>query len=366
MKVSSQIKKSALIAAVILSAIVTVKYLQIRSQMAGGGFEPPPEAITAVDVAESDWPEQLHYIGTVKALRGAVFSAEASGRVVSLATTQGIIKEGDLLVELDSEVEAARRVVAEANERRSRAAFDRANQLKAVNSISQALFEQAAADYAAAKAELKAAQAELNRRQIVAPFAGEVGAPRVSVGDYVSVGTPLIPLYDRTELYVDFSVPQQELGQIKISQKVIIHTADKTAEYVVSAIDPAVDQGTRTGVVRASSKGDSSFVPGEFVQGEVVISPLVRAITVPASAVSFAPYGDTVFVLKNNGKGLTAEPRPVILGESRGNLFRVISGLSAGEKIATSGVFKLRPGAAVNVNEKEGPSSEVSKDLPRS
>lgn len=366
MQPKTQFKKALIIGAVFVGVIGAAKFLQIRAHMAAGGFMPPPEAVTAMAVSEVAWPRKLDFVGTVKAVRGAVFSAEAAGRVVSVNATKAAIKAGDVLVGIDASLEEARLLAAEANERRAKSAFERAVSLKAVNSISQAAYDQASSDYSAAKAEVRAWSAEVNKRRVVAPFAGRVGAPKVTVGEYVNIGQPLIPLYDFSELYVDFSLPQQEILQVAVGQRVQLRSAGKEENFTVDAIDPNVDLQTRTGGVRAVGPEKSTFLPGEYVEGSVIIDETAKVLAVPTSAINFAPYGDSIFVVTDKGGALTVEMNPVTLGEMRGNLVEVLSGVKAGDRIVTSGVFKLRPGAGILINDQAGPSTEVSPDLQRS
>jgi membrane fusion protein (multidrug efflux system) len=366
MQPRAQFKKAVVIGAIVVGVIGITKFFQVRAQMAAGGFMPPPEAVTAMNVGEVTWPKKFDFVGTVKSVRGAVFSAEASGRVVSVNSTNANVKAGETLVALDAALEEARLLAAEANERRARAAYERAVSLKAMNSISQASYDQSSSDYSAAKAEVKAWAAEVNKRRVVAPFEGKVGVAKVAVGEFVSIGQPLVPLYDFSELYVDFSLPQQEMSKVNVGQRVSVRAAGRESSFKVTAIDPNLDLQTRTGGVRAAAGKDSKFAPGEYVEGEVIIDESAKAIAVPSSAINFAPYGDSIFTISEKDGGLVVDMNPVTLGEMRGNLVEVLSGIKPGDRIVTSGVFKLRPGAKIIVNDAASPAAQVSADLQRS
>lgn len=366
MQPKKQLTKALIIGVAVVGVIGGAKFLQIRAQMAAGGFMPPPEAVTAMVVSEISWPKTLAFVGNVRAVRGAVFSAEAAGRVLTVNENRGQVKVGEVLVALDTALEEARLLAAEANEKKARAAFERAVSLKATNSISQALYDQTSAEYSAAKADTKAWQAEINKKRVVAPFDGTTGVPKVNVGEYVNPGQALIPLYDTTSIYADFALPQQEISRISVGQRVVVRGQGREENFVVRAIDPNIDPQTRTAGVRATPSAKSAFVAGEYVEGVVVIDESATRIALPTSAISFAPYGDAVFVVTAKDGAQVVDMTPVTLGEMRGNLVEILSGLSSGAKVVTSGVFKLRPGAQVLIDDKANPAEQTSPDIQRS
>ena len=220
-----------------------------------------------------------------------------------------------------------------------------------------------------AEARLGEIRATLARKEIRAPFSGWLGIRQANLGQYLHAGEAIVTLQSLHPIHVNFGVPQQELGQIAAGQEVRVAAEGTPAAALagrVTAIDAVVDPATRNVQIQATlANPEGRFRPGMFVRTEVVVGTRDAALVVPASAISYAPYGDSVFVVEEmkDTSGETyqgARQRFVKLGEARGDQVVVLSGIEAGEEVVTSGAFKLRNGAAVQVNNEILPANDPS------
>jgi len=357
----------ALVAAFI-AALGFVKFRQVKSMMAMyASFQPPPEAVTTIVARQERWPASLSAIGTVVAVRGVTVSADLSGIVEQITFDSGkTVNAGDVLVQLDTRQERAQLTAAEAQRDLSRVNLDRMRSLKEERVVSQAEYDKADAEYKQAEANAGEIRATIGRKTIRAPFAGALGIRQVNLGQYVSGGTVIVPLQSLNPIYVNFGMPQQQVGTVKVGTQVqvAIENVDTGLSGRVTAVDSVVDSGTRNVQVQATFvNAGGRLRPGMFVQTKVVLGDSDPVVTLPASSINYAPYGDTVFVVGDlkSPKGDTyrgVEQRFIKLGASRGDQVAVLSGVKAGEEVVTSGVFKLRNGAAVQVNNQVQPSND--------
>ncbi len=266
---------------------------------------------------------------------------------------------GQVLVELDTSVEQADLKSAVAMQEQSSKALARETEMRSNKITSVEALERAQAAARDATAQVEGLRARIQRKKIVAPFAGKAGIRMVNVGQYVSAGMEVIPLYALDPIYVNFTVPQRELSKATIGQNVSIRS-DGMPNTVfagkLTAIDPQVDMSTRNVRLQATvPNSEGKLRPGMFVKAELGLGSSESVIAIPETSVAFAPYGDTVFVVepKKDATGkdvLTVRQQIVQLGARRGDFIAVLKGLSGGEEVVSSGVFKLRPGANVNVS----------------
>jgi membrane fusion protein, multidrug efflux system len=352
----------------IVAGLGFVKFRQIQSAIAqGAAFQPPPEAVTTIVAAAEEWPATFSAIGTVAAVQGVTVSADLPGTVERVAFDSGQrVAAGAVLALLDTRQERAQLAAAEAQRDLANVNFARVQGLLKERVISQAEFDRAAAEERQGDARVGEIRAAIDRKTIRAPFAGILGIRQVNVGQYLSAGDPLVTLQALNPIYVNFGVPQQALGQMRVGRSVRI-TADSLAGDVfagrVTATDSVVDEATRNIEVQATlANADGKLRPGMFVQTEVVLGPAATFVSVPASAISYAPYGDSVFVVveletESGQKYRGVRQQFVKLGAARGDQIAIVSGLDAGDEVVTSGVFKLRNGAAVVVNNKMQPAN---------
>ena len=354
---------------VFVAAVGFVKYQQIQTAIAqASSFQPPPEAVTTIQARSAEWPATLSAIGSTQAVHGVTVSADLPGIVEAITFESGrLVAQGQMLVQLDTRQEQAQLKAAEAQLNLARLNLDRAKGLRTEGIISQAEFDRVSAEDAQARARVGEIQATIARKTIRAPFSGVLGIRQVNLGQYVSGGDPVVPLQSLSPIYVNFAVPQQEVAKVRAGGVVRV-TADGPSGGAftgrITAVDSVVDEATRNVQVQATLPNtDGRLKPGMFVQAQVVFGAASSVIALPASAISYAPYGDSVFVVEQvaGPKGETyrgVRQQFVKLGGARGDQVAVLSGIKEGEEVVTSGAFKLRNGAAVHVNNDVRPGND--------
>src|SRR5215212_5587000 len=356
-------KRMFLMLAVVIAFIAIIgfyKYSQIRTAMAQGAKFPPPETVTSIVARQETWDTTLNSIGTVVAVQGVTVSADMPGVVEQIAFDSGRhVRKGDLLVRLDAKQERAQLAAAEAQRDLTRVELERARGLLEKQIIAQSVYDSLAAQQKQAEARAGEIRAAIQRKTIVAPFDGVLGIRQVNLGQYLAGGAPIVSLQSLRPAYVHFTVPQQELGGLAIGAKVDV-TSDAlggaTETGRIAALDSVIDEATRNVRVQAVfDNQDGRLRPGMFVQAQLSRGAKTTVVTLPASAISYAPFGDSVFVIEEvkgpDGKAYRGVRQQFVkLGGARGDQVAVVSGVKPGEEVATSGVFKLRPGAAVVVN----------------
>lgn len=352
----------------IVAALGFVKFKQIQTAIAqGAAFQPPPEAVTTIVAAVEDWPSTLNAIGTVAAVRGVTVSADLPGVVERIAFESGqAVRQGDVIAVLDTRQERAQLAAAVAQHELARLNYERMNGLLSERVISKAEFDRATADQRQAEARAGEIRAAIARKTIRAPFAGILGIRHVNLGQYLSAGDALVTLEALDPIYVNFGVPQQAAGQMRAGRAVRVAIDGPSADAFsgrITAIDSVVDANTRNVQVQATVPNhDGRLRPGMFVQTDVAVGASQSVVALPASSINYAPYGDSVFVVADitgeDGrvyKGVRQQF--VTLAGTRGDQVAVVSGVKAGEQVVTSGVFKLRNGAAVQINNAVKPSN---------
>lgn len=355
--------------AAFVSLLALVKYNQIQAGIAqGASYQPPPEAVTTV-VAEADrWNDNLTAVGTVTAVQGVTVSADLPGVVRSLHFESGsTVDAGDVLVRLDTRQEQAQRQAAQAQLDLAKIQRDRLTGLREKGVTSQAEVDQVLAEYAQAEGRVGEIRATIERKTIRAPFAGVLGIRQVNLGQYLTGGAPVVPLQALDPVYVDFSVPQQQVRRLSVGSEVEIEVEEADASGVtgqVTAIDSVVDSATRNVMVQASFNNPEAVLkPGMFVDIQIAGANGGEYVTLPASSISYATFGNSVFIVEemegpDGGSYKGVRQQFVELGASRGDQVAVLSGVEAGEEVVTSGVFKLRSGAAVLVNNEVQPGND--------
>ncbi len=355
---------------VFLTAIGGLKYFQIRAAMTQqGGYQPPPEAVTTVIAKQEPWSAGLNAIGTVVAVNGVTVAADLPGLVDEIAFDSGKRVEKDgVLLRLDTKQERAQLAAAVAQRELTKLALDRHQDLLAKGIIPQAAFDQAAAEYKQAAAGVDQITATIERKTIRAPFSGILGIRQVNRGQYLAGGAPIVSLQALQPAYVELTFPQREIGKLHAGREVEV-TSDAfagTEKGTIQALDSVVDEVTRNVRVEAVfGNRDGNLRPGMFVQAQLAEGAATPVITLPASAISYAPFGDSVFIVEDvkgpNGKSYRGVRQQFVkLGPSRGDQVAVLSGVKSGEEVVTSGAFKLRPGAAVIVNNAVQPANSAT------
>jgi membrane fusion protein (multidrug efflux system) len=352
----------------LMATLAFVKFRQFQAMAAQfAAMQPPPEAVTTIVAERADWPNTLTAVGTVAAVQGVTVSADLPGIVNRISFDSGRrVKEGDVLVELDTRQEQAQLTAAEAELELARLTFERMKTLIAHDAVSRAEFDAAAAAEKQAEARIREIQATIARKTIRAPFSGVLGIRAVNLGQYVTSGDAIVPLQSLDPIYVNFGVPQQDAAAIRAGREVRITAADLgEVEFTgrITAIDSVVDETTRNVTVQVTlANAAGRLRPGMFVQAHVMLGATQSVIALPASAISYAPYGDSVFVVADlkdpDGRTYRGVRQQVVkLGGSRGDQTAVLSGISPGEEVVTSGAFKLRNGAAVQINNTVQPAN---------
>jgi len=349
------------VTALFVAALGFVKFKQIQTAIAqGAAFQPPPEAVTTTVARQEEWPATLGAIGTAAAVQGVTVSADLPGIVERITFDSGTwVREGEVLALLDARQEQAQLAAAEAQRELTRLNFERMQGLLTERVISRAEFDRATAEHRQAEARVGEISATIERKIIRAPFSGFLGIRHVNLGQYLSGGDAVVTLQSLNPIYVNFGVPQQTAGQMRVGRTVRITTDDLSGVAFsgrVTAIDSIVDETTRNVQVQATlANPEGTLRPGMFVQTEVIVGASSAIVSLPASAISYAPYGDSVFVVTElkdpNGQTYQGVRQQFVkLGGSRGDQVAVISGITPGDEVVTSGVFKLRNGAAVQIN----------------
>jgi membrane fusion protein (multidrug efflux system) len=357
-------------AAVFVATLGGIKYRQVQAAISQySSFQPPPEAVTTVIAKRQQWPANLNAIGSVAAAQGVTVSADLPGIVSRIDFESGkAVRQGVVLVALDTRQEQAQLAAAVAQQKLAHLSFERVSGLLEKGVVAQADYDKAAADLSQGEARVREIRATIDRKTIRAPFSGVLGIRQVNLGQYLAAGEAIVPLQSLDPVYVDFSVPQQEVASVPIGAPVRVGSEGAAgaakAEFggKVTAIDSVVNDATRNLRLRATlSNREGKLRPGMFVDVNVVLGTAQSVVAIPASAVSYAPFGDSVFVVADmkSPKGASyrgAKQQFIKLGSSRGDQVAVIAGLEPGQEVVTSGVFKLRAGAAVQVNNAVRPS----------
>ncbi len=370
----------ALLAVVLVVAVLGFfKFRQVSKMIAlakSGAFIPPPAAVTTYVVHPAKWQPTLHAIGSLQAVQGVTVSADLPGIVKDILFESGkAVRKGDLLVRLVTDQEQAQLESAEANRDLMVYSLKRAKDLREKNTNSQSEFDTADANERSAEANVANAKAAIERKTIRAGFDGMLGIRKVNIGQYLNSGDPIVALQSMDPIYVNFSLPQQNLKDFGVGSTVEIRT-DATGEQVftgkITAINSLVEESTRNFQAQATiANHDGKLRPGMFANVDVLEAGDQAVLPVPASAISYAPYGNSVFVLVRDMKPEKDDPnhpdgKPYLgveqhfikTGQAKGDLVAVLSGLKDGEEIVSSGVFKVRNKGAVKVDNSVKPEAE--------
>jgi len=352
----------------VVGVLVGVKAGQIGAMISSGKrFSPPPESVTSAPVQAAEWQPSQSASGSVVAVHGVTLGAELPGTAREITFDSGAwVKQGTVLVRLDTSTEEAQLVAARADATLARLSLERARSLRQSDVNTPADLEGAEARAAQAGAAVAGLEAAIAKKTIRAPFTGRIAIRQVEVGQVVTPGTPVASLQSVDPTFVDFWLPQQALSTLKVGQQVRLQSdtwPGSTWEGTLTTINPEIDPATRNVRLRATfPNADGRLRPGMFASVEVLSAERQSVLLVPATAAVYAPYGDSVFVLEQvteAGKppALVARQRFVRLGERRGDLVAVVSGLKAGETVVSSGAFKLRNGASVVVRDDQAPGA---------
>jgi len=363
-----------LVVLVFAGALAAVKAAQIKTLLASAAmFAPPPETIATAVVREESWPDTLSAVGSVSAAQGVMVAPEIAGSVSEITFESGAeVKQGDLLVRLDTSTEEAQLRAAEAQSELAKVTAERQRKLQNDKTVSQSEVDQADAAWKQAVANADNIRATIQKKTIRAPFTGRLGIRLVNLGEQLDVGKSIVSLQSLVPVFVDFSLPQQELAKLQTGLKVQTQfDAYPTNQFagVITAINPDLDMATRSVRVRARFENEDNLLrPGMFARVTVVLPGERTVQVIPATAVLSAPYGDSVFIVAaaEGSTNLVAHQTFVRTGRARGDFVTVESGLKTGDRVASAGVFKLRNGGSVKVNNELTPAASSAPVVPNS
>jgi len=354
---------AVIVVVAVLGALAGVKTWQIRTLMAAGAaYVPPPETVSVTAAHEEKWPDTLTAVGSITAKQGVMVSPEIAGTVSEIAFESGaVVARGDLLVRLNTSSEEAQLRAIEAQVELARLNADRDRQLRTNNTLSQSELDGAEAALKQAQGNADNIRATIEKKTIRAPFAGQLGIRLVNLGELLDVGKPIVSLQALSPIYCDFSLPQQNLAQLKPGLQVRVSSdsyPDQSFAGLVTAINPDLDSTTRSVRLQATfENADQRLHPGMFVRVEVVFPEEQTVLAVPATSILSAPYGDSVYVVEANVTNSTLAVRQqfVHTGRSRGDFISITSGLKTGDRVVSAGTFKLRNGMSVKENNETTP-----------
>ena len=359
---------SLLVAIVVL--VFGIKVLQIGKMMSTPMVMPPTTVSSAV-VEEEDWAPTLSAIGSVSAVQGAVVSTELGGVVAEIDFQNGgVAKKGDLLMRLDSSAEEAQLHTAQADLELAKANLERERSLATRKVVSQQEFDAAQSTFGQKQGAVDNMRSFITKKEVRAPFDGMLGIRQVNVGQSIDARQPVVQLTALDPVYVDFALPQQNLPKLATGFQTHVHTdalPGRDFKGKITAINSMVDTVTRNVGVQATLENpDHALKPGMFVKVDVLLPEKSKTLVVPGSAVSYAPYGNSVFVIEKKKDPKTGKESQslrqafVRIGESRGDFVSITEGLKAGDVLVSTGVFKLRNGMPVVINNDLAPKPQLN------
>jgi membrane fusion protein, multidrug efflux system len=350
-----------------------VKFTQIQGFIKlakSGAFEPPPTAVTTDVAKESEWQPTLQSVGSVTAVNGVTISTDLAGIVRQIAFESGNkVRSGDLLVRLDTVQEEAQLHQSEAQRDFASVTLKRDKDLVEKHAISQSDYDNAEAVFRQAQATVDQFTALIARKTLRAPFDGVTGIRQVNLGQYLKEGDMVVTLQAFDPIYVNFSLPQQDLSKLAVGQPVALRVdayEGQSFQGKITAINSLVDQATRNIQVQATfANTDLRLRPGMFAKVSVIMTEKQNVVAIPATAIHYAPYGDSIFIVSQmkdpQGKEYKGVKEQFIkTGQSRGDMIAIVSGLKPGDEVVTSGVFRLKTGAHVSVNNQIKPGTDLS------
>jgi membrane fusion protein, multidrug efflux system len=350
-----------------------VKFNQIQGFIKlskSGAFAPPPTAVTTEIAKKTDWKPTMDSVGSLAAVNGVTVSTDLAGIVTDIAFESGSkIHAGDLLVHLDTKQEEAQLHQAEAQRDWTLISLKRDKELVDKHAISQSDYDNAEASHRQAQSAVDQSSALIARKTIRAPFDGVAGIRQVNLGQYLKEGDPIVTLQAFDPIYANFSLPQQDLAKLAVGLKVEVQLdafGNEIFNGKITAINSIVEQSTRNVQVQATlPNADYKLRPGMFAKVSVLMNESKTVVAIPATAIHYAPYGNSIFIVSEmkdqQGKAYKGVREQFVkVGQARGDLIAVDSGLSAGEEIVTSGVFRLRNAAPIVINNEIKPGSELA------
>jgi len=346
----------------VLGGIFGWKQVQQQQQAAMQGPPPPPVVASARVEAEA-WRPRIESVGSLVAVQGIDVANEVPGLVREIKFDSGqAVKAGEVLVQIDDAVDQADLLGLLALRDLAQIKLKRLQTLLKDRSTSQSDYDEAKAQLDGAEAAVAAKRATIAKKRIAAPFAGQLGIRKVDLGDYLAAGSPIVALNALDPTFVDFSLPERELTRLAVDQPVTVRVAahpGRAFEGRISALDSGVDMKTRNLRVRATlPNGDGALRPGMFAEVAVLLPERSGVLTLPRTAIDFAPYGSSVFLIEEKDGKLEVQRRPVTTGEAQGGRVEIVTGLALGDQVVAEGQVKLRNGQQVKVDDSVVPAAD--------
>jgi len=335
----------------------------------------PPQTVTSAKATYGEWQPKIEAVGSLRAVKGADLSLEVSGVVDSITFNSGDdVEQGAPLLKLRSDDDVAKLESLQATAELNQITNDRDQKQFKLQAVSQATLDTDAANLKNAKAQVAQQQAILDKKFLRAPFAGHLGLRQVDLGQYLGAGTVIVTLQALDPIFLDFFVPQQAVDQVRLGQSVAVKIdafKDQTFSGEISAINPRVDASSRNVQVRATLKNaDRKLIPGMYATVDIPTGAPQNLITLPQTAITFSPYGDTVYIVDSKGAGADGKPQLiarqtfVTTGSTRGDQVAVLKGVSEGDMIVTSGQLKLHNGSTVLIDNSVTPTADAAPTVP--
>jgi membrane fusion protein (multidrug efflux system) len=354
----------------LFAVIVGIKALQIM-KMKSAPMMMPPTTVSSAPVKEENWSPILSSVGTVSAVQGATVSAELGGTVAEIKFTNGgVAKQGDVLVKLDASSEEAQLHTAEADLELTRRDAERARDLAGRKVISKAELDSAESKLKQKQGTVDNMRAMIAKKEVRAPFDGQLGIRQVNVGQMINAGQQVVSLQALEPVYVDFALPQQHLPKLSQGEDVLVHSDTVPGRDFggkLTAINSSVDPVTRNVGLQATLENhEHELRPGMFAKVDVVLPEKQKTLVVPGTAISYAPYGDSVFVIEKQKDPKTGKESQVLrqafvrVGEARGDFVSITKGLEPGQTVVATGVFKLRNNMPVVINNDLAPKPQLN------
>lgn len=334
-------------------------------------FANPPQTVSTTVAAAQEWQPELKAIGSLRAVRGADLSPQVGGTVSAIHFDSGVdVKEGDVLIELSSADDVAKLNSLKAQSELARITLERDQRQLQAQAVSKQVVDTDAQNYRSFQAQVAQQQATLDYKTIRAPFAGRLGIRQIDVGQYLAPGTAVVTLQSLDPIFVDFTLPQQQLAQISVGQKVAVGVdtyKDQVFAGTIAAINSKVDTATRNVQVRATIPNpDHHLLPGMFANVTIDVGAPQNYVTLPQTAVTYNPYGSTVYLVDDKGKDsqgqdqLVARQVFITTGDTRGDQIAVTKGISPGDTVVTAGQIKLRNGVPLHIDNTVQPANNAN------
>ena len=368
MKKLKQIIIASIVLVIVIGSLGFIKYTKIAKAIAEHkNFALPPETVTTSKAVSENWQKLIPSVGTLAPKQGIMLSSEVEGKVVKISFESGQdVKQGDILVELDISEEIANLEQAKASLDKNKSSLNRSRTLRSKNANSVEDLETSELQYKQSLAQVAYLEAIIEKRKITAPFSGKTGIRQINLGEYLNKGKAIVSLQSLDTLYLNFSVPQQFINELEIGQKVKYQVdayPKQSFEAIITALNPDVDMTLRNVSVQATyNNADKKLRPGMFAEVKVLRNQFDSVLVIPTTSISYAPYGDTVYVVEKtkDDKGeevSTVRQQFIKTGDKMGDQIAITDGLKENEEVVTSGLFKLKPNSKVVINNTIQPSN---------